>query len=186
MPHNDKPFSDLTHSSESRIFRERASCDEAAIREIFREANLSVHSQNAHSENQGASQAPSQGPSQAPSQVTPVSNDGPAAIRVHVCERNREVVGVLQWRLVEPEAEILDLAVAQAHRRKGHAKFLLERFLQLAAKNGVREVFLEVRESNAAAIALYTNFGFSQSGRRPNYYSRPTEAALLLKRKLTG
>jgi len=156
----------------------QATSKEAAIREILREANLTVHSQNAHSENQGASQAPSQ--------ETTVSNDGPTAIRVHVCERNREVVGVLQWRLVEPEAEILDLAVAQAHRRKGHAKFLLERFLQLAAKNGVREVFLEVRESNAAAIALYTNFGFSQSGRRPNYYSRPTEAALLLKRKLTG
>jgi len=96
------------------------------------------------------------------------------------------VVGVLQWRLVDPEAEILDLAVAQVQRRKGHARFLLERFLQLAAKNGVREVFLEVRESNAAAIALYTNFGFSRSGRRPNYYSHPTEAALLLKRKLTG
>src|SRR5882757_6169434 len=173
MPHNDKPFSDPPGSGESRIFRERASRDEAAIREIFREANLSVHSQNAHSENQA--------PSQASSKVSPVSNDGATAIRVHVCERNREVVGVLQWRLVEPEAEILDLAVAQAHRREGHAKFLLERFLQLAAKNGVREVFLEVRESNAAAIALYTNFGFSQSGRRPNYYSRPTEAALLLK-----
>src|SRR6266404_2477398 len=182
MPHNDKPFSDLTHSSESWVFRERASHDEPAIREIFREANLSVHSQNAHSQNQATSQASSQ----AQFQVTGVSNDGPTAIRVHVCERNRKVVGVLQWRLVEPEAEILDLAVAQAHRRKGHARFLLERFLQLAAKNGVREVFLEVRESNAAAIALYSNFGFSRAGRRPNYYSHPTEAALLLKRKLTG
>src|SRR5882762_2206457 len=173
MPHNHKPFSDPPSSGESRIFRERASHDEATIREIFREANLSVHSQN-------------QAPSQAPSQPTTVSNDGATAIRVHVCERNREVVGVLQWRLVDPEAEILDLAVAQSHRREGHAKFLLERFLLLAAKNGVREVFLEVRESNAAAIALYTSFGFSQSGRRPNYYSHPTEAALLLKRKLTG
>src|SRR5712691_5809719 len=124
MPHNDQPFSDPTNSTESWIFRERASCDEAAIREIFREANLTVHSQNAHSENHGASQAPSQ--------TTTVSNDGATAIRVHVCERNREVVGVLQWRQVEPEAEILDLAVAQAHRRNGHAKFLLERFLELA------------------------------------------------------
>ena len=177
MPHNDKPFSDLTHSGESWVFRERASRDEVAIREIFREANLSVHSQNP-----GASQAPSQ----APSQATTVSNDGATAIRVHVCERNREVVGALQWRQVEPEAEILDLAVAQPHRRQGHAKFLLERFLELAAKNGVREVFLEVRESNAAAIALYSKFGFAPSGRRPNYYNHPTEAALLLKRKLTG
>ncbi len=182
MPHNDKPLSDPANSGEPRIFRERASRDEAAIREIFREANLTVHSQNAHSQNPGASQAPPQ----ATTQVTGVSNDRATAIRVHVCERNREVVGVLQWRLVEPEAEILDLAVAQAHRRRGHAKFLLEQFLELAGKNGVREVFLEVRESNAAAIALYTNFGFSRSGRRPNYYNHPTEAALLLKRKLTG
>jgi ribosomal-protein-alanine N-acetyltransferase len=177
MPDNDKPFSDPTNYSESWVFRERASCDEAAIREIFRQANLSVHSQS-----QGASQAPSQ----ASFQATTVSNDGATAIRVHICERNREVVGVLQWRQVEPEAEILDLAVAQANRRQGHATFLLERFLQLAAKNGIREVFLEVRESNAAAIALYTNFGFSRSGRRPNFYNHPTEAALLLKRKLTG
>src|SRR5258708_26523642 len=143
MPHNDKPLSDPTNSVESRIFRERASRDEAAIREIFQEANLSVHSQNAHSENQGASQAPSQ----APSQPTTVSNDGATAIRVHVCERNREVVGVLQWRQVEPEAEILDLAVAQPHRRKGHARFLLERFLQLPAKNVVLTGFLQFRHS---------------------------------------
>jgi len=81
---------------------------------------------------------------------------------------------------------ILDLAVAQAHRREGHAKFLLERFLAVGGENGVREVFLEVRESNAAAIALYTNFGFSRFGPPAQLLSHPTEAALLLKRKLTG
>src|SRR5260221_9151533 len=143
MPHNHKPLSETTNSGESRIFRERASGDEPAIRQIFREANLSVHSQNPAS-----SQARSQARSQATTQATTVSNDGPTAIRVHVCERNGAVVGALPWRHVDPEAEILDLAVAQAHRRNGHARFLLERFLQLAAKNGIREVFLEVRESN--------------------------------------
>jgi ribosomal-protein-alanine acetyltransferase len=169
MPGNDQPFSDPTDSGESPVFRECASGDEAAIGEIFREASLSLQVQNP-----GATQ-------------TAISSTGQsAATHIQVCESKGEVVGVMQWRQVGPEAEILDVAVAEAHRRQGHAKFLLQRFVELAAKNGVREIFLEVRESNAAAIALYTKFGFSQVGCRPNYYQHPSDAALLLKRKLTG
>jgi ribosomal-protein-alanine N-acetyltransferase len=101
-------------------------------------------------------------------------------IRVLVSEQEGQVIGVLEWRNLGKEAEILDLAVERRHRRQGHASFLLENFLKGAAPPGVEGIFLEVRESNAAAIALYRKFGFQISGRRPNYYRNPEEHALLM------
>jgi [ribosomal protein S18]-alanine N-acetyltransferase len=58
--------------------------------------------------------------------------------------------------------------------------------LNLAQERGTRAVFLEVRESNAGALALYHEFGFEASGRRPRYYREPTEAALVLHLRITG
>jgi ribosomal-protein-alanine N-acetyltransferase len=97
-----------------------------------------------------------------------------------VCERDEELVGVLEWRHLGSEAEILDLAVRIAARRHGFATLLLKTFLRQAASSGTQQVFLEVRESNTAAIALYRKFGFQVTGRRPNYYRCPDEAALLM------
>ena len=84
------------------------------------------------------------------------------------------------------EVEVLDVAVAAKHRRQGNARFLLEEFLRLVQEHGIRGVFLEVRESNVPAIALYRKFGFSTSGRRPNYYQQPDEAAMLLHLRISG
>jgi ribosomal-protein-alanine N-acetyltransferase len=148
------------------LFRESASSDHGAIREILGEANLSFHSPNR------ASNIP----------AVPVIG----STFICLCELDGGVVGVLQWRHLGEEAEILDIAVPTRHRRKGYARFLLKNFLNLAQKRGTREVFLEVRESNAAALALYREFGFEASGRRPRYYREPTEAALLLHLKITG
>jgi ribosomal protein S18 acetylase RimI-like enzyme len=47
-------------------------------------------------------------------------------------------------------------------------------------------VFLEVRESNAPAIAFYLKYGLAKSGRRPGYYRDPAEAAIVMEKKLTG
>ena len=104
----------------------------------------------------------------------------------YVCERQGRIVGFLAWRDLGDEAEILDLAVARQFRRQGNARFLLENFLRLVRERGIREIFLEVRESNAPAIALYRSFGFAATGRRPNYYRNPDEAALLLHLKVSG
>ena len=97
-----------------------------------------------------------------------------------VCEQNNELVGVLQWRQLGQEAEILDLAIRRDHRRRGFASFLLQNFLDHISHSAVRAIFLEVRESNSAAIALYKKFGFQIMGRRPDYYRNPEESALLM------
>jgi ribosomal-protein-alanine acetyltransferase len=105
---------------------------------------------------------------------------------IYVCERHGKIAGVLAWRNLGEEAEILDLAVPKEYRRQGNARFLLENFLRVVGESGIREVFLEVRESNDPAIALYRSLGFSAKGRRKNYYRNPDEAAILFHLKITG
>jgi len=74
------------------------------------------------------------------------------------------------------ESELLQVEVAEGYRRRGLASALLA-----AALDGT--VFLEVRESNAAAIALYSTLGFLVTGRRKDYYSGPPEDALVMERR---
>jgi [ribosomal protein S18]-alanine N-acetyltransferase len=91
-----------------------------------------------------------------------------------------EIVGFICGRRVADEAEILDLAVRPERRRQGVGQKLVEAFLETGASEKWSRVHLEVRESNAAAIALYSRAGFQQTGRRPGYYQAPSEAALLM------
>src|SRR5689334_8265363 len=88
------------------------------------------------------------------------------------------IVGAIAMRDAAGEAEMLNLAVAADWRRRGTGKRLMEVALRAAAESGVLRVFLEVRESNAGARAFYARLGFSQDGRRPNYYRDPQEDAL--------
>ena len=80
------------------------------------------------------------------------------------------------------EGEVLNLAVAAGSRGKGVGSTLLRILLESAEREGVRQVYLEVRESNAAARALYGAHGFVEVGRRRAYYQRPVEDALILQR----
>jgi ribosomal-protein-alanine N-acetyltransferase len=95
-----------------------------------------------------------------------------------------EIAGAVASRHIVDEAEILNLAVARAWRRRGIGRWLIETILDRAASAGVRRVFLEVRESNAGACAFYRCLGFVEIGRRRGYYSHPVEDALLLSRTL--
>ena len=74
------------------------------------------------------------------------------------------------------------MAVFPQYRRRGAAGKLLDVFLRFARANQLAFLTLEVRPSNAAAIALYTRFGFREAGRRRNYYDLPKEDALILTR----
>lgn len=74
------------------------------------------------------------------------------------------------------------MAVFPPYRRRGVAGKLLDVFLRFARANHLAFLTLEVRPSNAAAIALYTRFGFRETGRRRNYYDLPREDALILTR----
>ncbi|MBE6690216.1 MAG: ribosomal-protein-alanine N-acetyltransferase [Ruminococcaceae bacterium] len=78
------------------------------------------------------------------------------------------------------EGQITNVATHPEHRRQGLASLVLEALLQEARERKLAFVTLEVRESNAAAIALYEKFGFAVVGRRPHFYTEPAEAALVM------
>ena len=95
-----------------------------------------------------------------------------------------ELVGyVVAWFVVD-EAEVANVAVAPEARGQGVGARLLDEALGAASRHGAASVYLEVRDSNAAARALYASRGFVQIGRRRRYYRRPVEDALVLRREL--
>ncbi|MGN0980605.1 MAG: ribosomal protein S18-alanine N-acetyltransferase [Candidatus Avoscillospira sp.] len=93
------------------------------------------------------------------------------------------VAGYVGSQTVLDEADIMNVAVAPEYRRRGIARQLLDRLRDLLAAQGVRSLTLEVRASNGPAIALYESLGYVQVGRRPNYYFKPREDALILRKE---
>ena len=93
-----------------------------------------------------------------------------------------EAVGYAGLLVAADEGYITNVAVFPPYRRRGVAGKLLDVFLRFARANHLAFLTLEVRPSNAAAIALYTRFGFRETGRRRNYYDLPREDALILTR----
>jgi [ribosomal protein S18]-alanine N-acetyltransferase len=85
---------------------------------------------------------------------------------------------VVFW-VVAGEMHLLNLAIHPAHRRRGIARALLTAALTQGRSQNVFVVWLEVRPSNAAALALYHSFGFKEVGRRPRYYHDNGEDALI-------
>ena len=93
-----------------------------------------------------------------------------------------KVIGYAGLLVAADEGYITNVAVFPPYRRRGVAGKLLDVFLRFARANHLAFLTLEVRPSNAAAIALYTRFGFREAGRRRNYYDLPKEDALILTR----
>jgi ribosomal-protein-alanine acetyltransferase len=91
------------------------------------------------------------------------------------------VIGFLVARLLADEMEILNLAVASEARRQGAGSLLLKEALAWGRRAGAHQAFLEVRESNGRAVEFYRRHGFAEGGRRPRYYTDPTEDAWVLK-----
>jgi ribosomal-protein-alanine N-acetyltransferase len=89
-------------------------------------------------------------------------------------------VGYLCFWLVFEELRLMDLAVDPAERRRGVARALVGYALRLGYERGATRTLLEVRASNEAARSLYERFGFRRVARRANYYSNPTEDAILM------
>jgi ribosomal-protein-alanine N-acetyltransferase len=90
------------------------------------------------------------------------------------------------------EAHLLNLCIEPGWQRRGFGGLLLENAVRLARTRGCSSMFLEVRPSNRAGIALYQDRGFELIGRRPGYYSAPPgqtqnrEDALVMQLELTG
>ena len=92
---------------------------------------------------------------------------------------------VVAWFVLD-EGEIGNLAVASEARRQGVGARLLDGAIAAVRKSDVDTLYLEVRDSNAAARALYASRGFIEVGRRRDYYRKPKEDALVLRLDLAA
>lgn len=89
------------------------------------------------------------------------------------------LVAFVNYWLVADEVHVLNVATDPRHRRRGHARALLEALMADARAGSARILQLEVRASNTAAIALYERFGFCAVGTRPRYYDDGEDALLM-------
>jgi len=96
------------------------------------------------------------------------------------------VVAFLLGRLVGEDMEVLNLAVLPEQRRRGIGRGLLEEALAQGRAQGARQCWLELRASNAGALAFYRAQGFEESQRRPRYYRQPEEDAIVCVRHLAA
>lgn len=110
-----------------------------------------------------------------------------AGYQCAVLERDGDVAGYSILSVAAGEAHILNLCVDPAYRSHGYGERLIDDVLFRARTLSVREIFLEVRPTNAHAIALYKKKGFHQVANRPAYYQAHDgrEDAAVLAKKLT-
>ncbi|WP_333674980.1 ribosomal protein S18-alanine N-acetyltransferase [Streptococcus parasuis] len=96
----------------------------------------------------------------------------------YLAYEGQELVGFLAVQTVLDEMEILQIAVRADFQRLGIASQLMA-----AVMDWEGDIFLEVRESNRAAQALYTRQHFTEIGKRKDYYRHPVEDAVMMKRE---
>ncbi|WP_373164598.1 ribosomal protein S18-alanine N-acetyltransferase [Agathobaculum sp. Marseille-P7918] len=97
-----------------------------------------------------------------------------------VAERDGQAVGYVGCQTVLDEGYITNVAVSPDCRRQGIGRALIEELAQRARAQGLSFVTLEARASNAPAIALYEGAGFDRVGMRKNFYTAPSEDAVLM------
>lgn len=93
------------------------------------------------------------------------------------------VVGYIGSQSSIDEADVMNVAVHPEHRRQGIAEGLICTLVEELKNRGIHALLLEVRATNAPAIALYEKLGFQQVGLRKNYYRNPKEDALILRKE---
>lgn len=97
-----------------------------------------------------------------------------------VMEQGAEIVGYMGMWVIVDEAHITNIAVHPKARRQKIAELAVRQMMLLAKERGAIRMTLEVRKSNAAAIALYEKIGFVSSGLRKDYYIEPREDAIIM------
>ncbi|PKO92402.1 MAG: ribosomal-protein-alanine N-acetyltransferase [Betaproteobacteria bacterium HGW-Betaproteobacteria-10] len=97
-----------------------------------------------------------------------------------------DLIGFSVVMAVLDEAHLLNIGVCQHYQGQGYGGRLLRHAMENARLNQCRKLFLEVRPSNAQAVALYRHFGFRQIGLRKGYYpaSNGREDALIFDKDL--
>ena len=100
-----------------------------------------------------------------------------------VCVEKDRVLGYVGSQTVLGETDMMNVAVSPDARRRGIGEKLILELVERLKERDSHCLTLEVRASNAPAIALYEKLGFTQVGRRPNYYRNPKEDALILRKE---
>ena len=100
-----------------------------------------------------------------------------------VAQEGEMVAGYIGSQTVMGETDMMNVAVHPDFRRRGIAEALVKRLVENLKAMESHCLTLEVRATNAPAIALYEKLGFSQIGRRKNYYRNPREDALILRKE---
>ena len=107
----------------------------------------------------------------------------PAAHYLVAVEEGNVVGYIGMWAILD-EAQVMDIAVAPAARRRGIGRELVARLIEEARELGLDRILLEVREKNTGAIALYAAMGFESDGLRRGYYLDDRDNAVLMSRKI--
>ncbi len=98
----------------------------------------------------------------------------------NVYEKGKEIIGFIVFHDIGTEVEILIIAVAQAFRRNGIGRELLESIVDNNNQN--TDIFLDVKASNYSAIKLYIDAGFKEIGRRTAYYKDGEDAIVMIRK----
>lgn len=86
-------------------------------------------------------------------------------------ETDEKVYGFIIFSTSGLEAHVLEIAISIPNRRQGIGRFMLQRMISFALKQGSESIYLEVRSENEAAVAFYQALGFVIIHRKPKYYS---------------
>lgn len=100
-----------------------------------------------------------------------------------VAMEGEHLAGYVGSQTVLGETDMMNVAVDPDFRRQGVGEKLILSLVEKLKESGSHCLTLEVRASNAPAIALYEKLGFQEIGRRPKYYRNPREDALILRKE---
>lgn len=112
-----------------------------------------------------------------------MASENPQAILL-IAKKGTEFLGYLASYYAADESELDSIAVSTAYRHKGVGNLILCEYINCLAKYGVKNIYLEVRESNANAISFYENHGFKRISKRKKFYEEPEEDAVVMKKEL--
>ena len=112
--------------------------------------------------------------------------DDPLALWLIAEGGDGAVLGYVGSQTCFEDADILNVAVLPAARRRGIAEALMLELERRLRPKGAERITLEVRASNLPALRLYEKLGYSQVGLRKNYYEKPREDALILQKELVN
>ena len=104
---------------------------------------------------------------------------------VYILEDAGDIIGYINIRYILPEAEIMRVAIKKIYQGKKLSHLLIKRAISAMRTKGVTRCMLEVRYSNMPAIRLYKYYNFIEISRRKDYYTNPTEDALIYELDMT-